>query len=90
MCCNPHYLAPYSSEVDYQTTPQVQEDVTRGMPSLCSVLEHWSKYGSFDFSTFAPGQTSSEAIMSLQENFEEYGFPDPDVSTLVQPTPPEV
>ena len=24
MCCNPHYLAPYNSEADYQTTPQVQ------------------------------------------------------------------
>ena len=89
MCCNPHYLAPYSREVDYQTTPQVQEDVTEGMPRLYSALEHWSKYGSFDFSSFAPEKTSTEAIISTQENFEEYGFPDPDVSTPVQPTPPE-
>ena len=59
------------------------------MPRLYSALEQWSKYGGFDFSTFAPGQTSSEAIMFPQENFEEYGFPDPDVSTPVQPTSPE-
>ena len=55
MCCNPQYLVPYSSEVNYQTTPQVQEDVTEGMPRLYSALEHWSKYGSFEFNAFAPG-----------------------------------
>ena len=77
-------------EAYYQTIPQVQEDVTQGMPRLYAALEHWDKCGSFDFSMFPPEQSSSAAVTYIQEHCEVDDALDLIVPIPVQPSSHEV
>ena len=65
-----YWNAPDSVEDSVPMSACDIEDVTQVMPWLYAALEHWDKCGSFDFSMFPPEQSSSAAVMHIQEHYE--------------------
>ena len=90
-CFEPYHSPPHTQTTYYQPPPNIQEDVpTRGKTIAELAKEHQDKHGSFDLSAFPPQRPSDIVGMYYsQDHCEEIGPRDSNVSTLVQPTPPE-